>query len=408
MHRKTDSAPRRGRLLKLFTGLGAFTAALLLLTQPAAALPPDGPSPNTPGTYVEVWPTTVKHGDVLNFRVTGFPAGEIIHLKYDDGDASVCGSSAVHGACVVHKQVVPSSGVTVGSIIIPADLPTGRHWIRFLASKEVPGGGVLGFTLHGNDGASGNSTFSVVAGAAPGAGAGVSASGGSPGGYATGGGGVSGSTTGPGGTVLNAPTTAGEVAKATPGEVATTEPQAAPQLPIKSASELNKGNRGGVKAVIENNQLRFSVDQELANEWVFVYAYPDKKELGWQQVANDGTLSYPLLELEPGEHKFAVIDVDNALVGWDDLTVDAKTVAKLKEQVTGVPADVADEGGTAVPWVGIAVLAGAVLVAAVIVVTVLKRGSGAAATAAGGSSAAGASAGAANANANADAADGSA
>lgn len=124
------------------------------------------------------------------------------------------------------------------------------------------------------------------------------------------------------------------------------------------------------------------------------YAYPDKKELGWQQVANDGTLSYPLLELEPGEHKFAVIDVDNALVGWDDLTVDAKTVAKLKEQVTGVPADVADEGGTAVPWVGIAVLAGAVLVAAVIVVTVLKRGSGAA----------GASAGAANA----DAADGSA
>ena len=118
-----------------------------------------------------------------------------------------------------------------------------------------------------------------------------------------------------------------------------------------------------------------------------------------QQVANDGTLSYPLLELEPGEHKFAVIDVDNALVGWDDLTVDAKTVAKLKEQVTGVPADVADESGTAVPWVGIAVLAGAVLVAAVIVVTVLKRGSGAAATAAaGGSGAAGDSAGAANAD----------
>lgn len=31
----------------------------------------------------------------------------------------------MHGACVIHTQVIPSSGVTVGSIVIPADLPAG-------------------------------------------------------------------------------------------------------------------------------------------------------------------------------------------------------------------------------------------------------------------------------------------
>lgn len=355
--------------LGLGLGLVLAPAASVLTPQTAIALPPDGPSPNTPDTYVEVWPTTVRHGDVLNFRVSGFPAGEVIHLKYDDGDASVCGSSAVHGACVIHTQVVPSSGVTVGSIVIPGDLPVGTHWLRFLASAPAPGGGVLGFTLHGQGGGYGNSTFAVVEGgsAQPGGGGGAPAGAAAP---------VQ--TTGQAGSA-EATTGAGGTATAVVGEPATTEPQQAPAAPAASGDQLSPAARSAVKAAVDDSNLTLAVNTEYSNEWMYVYAYSKPTGLGWQQVANDGTLRFSVLDLEAGEHRFAVVDEDGTLIGWTAATIEAEVMAKAQELATGVPAqlggnDAGDTGDTGgVPWLGIGAVAAALVVGGVVVWLVLRR-----------------------------------
>lgn len=347
-------------------------SALMIAPQAAEALPPDGPSPNTPGTYVEVWPTTVQAGDVLNFRVSGFPAGEIIYLKYDDGDASVCGSSAVHGACVIHTQAIPSSGVTVGSIVIPSDLPVGVHWIRFLASAPAPGGsGVLGYSLHGQGGGYGNSTFNVVAGGT--GGQGTSASGSSPSGAA-----APGQTTGEAGTA-DATTGAGATAKATVGDPATAEPQSDPKAPAATGAQLSEKAKGKVQAEVKGSNLTLAVNRDFANEWMYVFAYSTPSGLGWQQVANDGTLRFSILDLEAGDHRFAVVNADGELVGWTEASIDAGLLSDAQELATGVaaPADgAAGEGaaaGSQIPVVGIAAISAAVVAAALILWLMLRR-----------------------------------
>lgn len=366
--RKGAGVSRRARIAAVL----ALGVAAVLAPQQALALPPDGPSPNTPGTYVEVWPTTVKHGDVLNFRVSGFPAGEIIHLKYDDGDQSVCGSSAVHGACVIHTQVIPSSGVTVGSVVIPSDLPTGNHWLRFLASSPAPGGGggVLGFTLHGQGGGYGNSNFTVAPGGT--GGKGVSAGGGSPAVQAPSGAAAPGQTTGEAGSA-DATTGAGATAKAVVGDVPTDEPQSAPKAPAVSGDKLPADKKGDVQAAIDDGNLTLAVDPEYAAEWAFVYAYSDPTELGWQQIANDGTLRFSVLDLEAGDHHFAVLNEDGELLGWTEATFDADVLAEAEALATGVPVEeaAADEGG--IPWLGIGIAAGAVVIAGIAVWLILRK-----------------------------------
>lgn len=135
-------------------------ASSLLLGGAVHAIPDGGASPDTKGTAAEVWPRTVKPGDILNFKVTGFPVGETVFIKVDDGQS--CSTAAVHGACVIHQQRVPQGGAVQGSFRVPADLGNGKHWLRFLASavKYGPDGERLGvdpFTLRGN------SDFTVVA-----------------------------------------------------------------------------------------------------------------------------------------------------------------------------------------------------------------------------------------------------
>ncbi len=357
----------------LATIAAALVAVFFVAPQSALALPPDGPSPNTPGTYVEVWPTTVQAGDVLNFRVSGFPAGEIIHLKYDDGDASVCGSSAVHGACVIHTQVVPSSGVTVGSIVIPSDLPAGTHWLRFLASAPAPGGGggVLGYSLHGQGGGYGNSNFTVVAGGTGGQGA-ASGSAGAPSGAA-----APGQTSGVAGSA-DATTGAGATAKAVVGDVATTEPQEVPAAPVASGEKLPASEKGGVEAAVDDGNLTLAVSTEFANEWTYVYAYGavGSVGLGWQQVANDGTLRLSILDLEAGDHRFAVLDEDGELMGWVGATIDADLVAQAQELATGVApgaSEASESAGGGIPWLGIGAVAFAAVAAGAILWLVLRR-----------------------------------
>ncbi len=381
------------------TAAVVLIVAVVLAPLSAMALPPDGPSPNTPGTYAEVWPTTVTAGDVLNFRVSGFPAGEIIHLKYDDGNENVCGSSAVHGACVIHTQVIPTSGVTVGSVVIPSDLPVGDHWLRFLASATAPGGdGVLGFTLHGDGGGYGNSNFTVVAGGnggqevsaggnggpanSSGGGDGSGAAGTSGGGSAaqvpSGGGAAPGETTGEAGSV-DAAAGAGAVAKAVDGEVPTDEPQTVPKAPAPTADNLPADKKSGVQAAIADGNLTLGVDVQYSAEWAFVYAYSEPTELGWQQVANDGTLRFSILNLEPGEHSFAVLNEDGELLGWTEAAIDAEAVAAAQELATGVSGDdvAAEPNATpanesALPWTAIGI-GGAAIVAAVLVFWVILR-----------------------------------
>ena len=381
------------------TAVVVLIIAVVLAPLSAMALPPDGPSPNTPGTYAEVWPTTVSAGDILNFRVSGFPAGEIIHLKYDDGNESVCGSSAVHGACVIHTQVIPTSGVTVGSVVIPSDLPAGDHWLRFLASSPAPGGdGILGFTLHGDGGGYGSSNFTVVAGGtggqevsaggnggpgnSSGAGGGGSAGGSNGGGSAfqapSGGGAAPGEVVGEPGSV-DAAAGAGAVAKAVDGEVPTDEPQTVPAAPAPSGDKLPKDKKSGVQAAIKDGNLTLGVDVQYSAEWAFVYAYSEPTELGWQQVANDGTLRFSILNLEPGEHSFAVLNEDGELLGWTEATIDAEAVAAAQELATGVSGgDIAAKPNaalvneSALPWttIGIGVVA---VVAALLVFWIILR-----------------------------------
>ncbi|MFT3872505.1 MAG: hypothetical protein QM714_07650 [Nocardioides sp.] len=143
--------------------LGAVAAAALLVGVGwvAMAVPPTGPGPDTPGTSGSVSPRSLRAGQTLSFRISGFPGGEIVYIKIDDG--KVCSQSGVHGACVVAQQRIPSSGAVSGSLVLPGDLKPGAHWLRFLASKKVYDAngdyqGVKGYTLRGN------SDFTVLSG----------------------------------------------------------------------------------------------------------------------------------------------------------------------------------------------------------------------------------------------------
>jgi hypothetical protein len=163
-------------------------AALVLLAGPAAAIPGGGASPNTPGTHGSVSPRKLTAGTTIHFTVSGFPAGEVVYVKIDDG--GFCSQKGVHGACVVHQQRLSGSGSAAGSFVLPGDLKPGAHWLRFLASVEMTDaqGNYLGtkgyttragtdFTVVAGSGSSGSSGTSGSSGA--GSGDGTSTDGGS-------------------------------------------------------------------------------------------------------------------------------------------------------------------------------------------------------------------------------------
>jgi hypothetical protein len=141
---------------RLATLVAAVLIALLGIT-PAHAIPDTGASQDTPGTSVTVSPKTLAVGGTISFRVTGFPAGEVVYVKIDDG--TFCSASATHGACVLHQQRLDAHGAASGSFRLPSDVAAGKHWLRMLASQQVAGsgGGVKGYTARGN------SDFTVTA-----------------------------------------------------------------------------------------------------------------------------------------------------------------------------------------------------------------------------------------------------
>jgi hypothetical protein len=179
----------------------AVGASLAPGVGPARAIPSGGPGADTPGTNSSVSPTTLSPCQTINFTVSGYPAGEIVYIKIDDGIGY--GDTSVQGSGVWHSQAIPASGTVNGSFELPCDIAPGAHWLRFLASQYVdpadPGKGVLGFTRRGG------ADFTVVSAATP-------TSGGAGGGSGTGGSG-SNASSGLGGAVPEAGATVGSGAE---------------------------------------------------------------------------------------------------------------------------------------------------------------------------------------------------
>ena len=156
---KILQAVRRISLAAVLSGAVVATAF------PAAALPPGGASADTPGTSTSVSPRTVEQCGTLNWNVAGFPAGETVHIKIDDGDGT---DQATHGAGVVQTQRIGSGGTASGSLQIPCNMAPGGHWLRYLATG---GENNLGYTARAG------SDFTVVARAGGNAGAAAGAAG---------------------------------------------------------------------------------------------------------------------------------------------------------------------------------------------------------------------------------------
>lgn len=98
------------------------------------ALPPGGAATvDTPGTSSSVSPGSVEQCGSINFEVNGFPAGETVNVKIDDGSVSG-GDASVQGQGVVVRQPIDSSGTASGTVDIDCNFPTGTHWLRFLAT----------------------------------------------------------------------------------------------------------------------------------------------------------------------------------------------------------------------------------------------------------------------------------
>lgn len=177
------------RVTKVFKTLASAVmvsgAALALVLPSAAALPPGGAGDSTEGTSSTVT-GSVEAGGTLSFSLSGFPAGETVSIKIDDG--ALDGSdNSVSGTGVVHQQKIGANGSVSGSFVLPSYVKPGTHWLRFLASQEIPesqGGGTKGFsnrspqfTVTGSASDSGGQGSS--GGAAAGSGSGASGAGGS-------------------------------------------------------------------------------------------------------------------------------------------------------------------------------------------------------------------------------------
>lgn len=138
---------------------GAVALIIGLQSTPAGALPPGGASGDTPGTASSVSPSTIAPCGTLNFTLSGFPAGEVVYVKIDDGLGS--GDESVQGTGVVATQRISASGTASGSVQVPCDISEGDHWLRYLASEMVTdsSGAQIGVEGYSNRG---NSNFTVV------------------------------------------------------------------------------------------------------------------------------------------------------------------------------------------------------------------------------------------------------
>lgn len=206
------------RVTKVFKTLASAVmvsgAALALVLPSAAALPPGGAGDSTEGTSSTVT-GSVEAGGTLSFSLSGFPAGETVSIKIDDG--ALDGSdNSVSGTGVVHQQKIGANGSVSGSFVLPSYVKPGTHWLRFLASQEIPesqGGGTKGFSNRSPQfTVTGSASDSGGQGGSGGAAAGSGASGAGGSSDAGGSAGAAGSDSGAGATGANSGAGAGGVA----------------------------------------------------------------------------------------------------------------------------------------------------------------------------------------------------
>ena len=319
----------------------------------AEAIPPGGPGPSTPGTWSRASPRSLQAGGLIHFTVGGFPKGETVYIKIDDG--RLC-SNTSHGACVYHSQKIPNSGVVNGSFYLPRTLKKGKHTLRFLASAYIdpnkPSAGTKGYTNK-------SPSFTITA-----SGSATSQNSKNSTTTTTTSNGTT-TTTSNGGTGSS-----GTVAKPKAGSKAT-QPAKAPAAPAADGAALPADRAGTVTATLAEGLAVLKVGTDYAGEWAFVYAYSTPTPLGWQQVAVDGTVTVPTTDLAAGEHRLAVVDVDGKLLGWTAAAVAGGPSAAPTPSASASPAPVA--AAEAGPGLGVWALVGAVVIVAAGLVVVLVR-----------------------------------
>lgn len=384
-----SSSRRAGRRVRALLAMAGVLVMAAMAT-PAVAIPPDGAGPDTPGTSASVSPATLEPCQTIGFTVTGFPGGETLYVKIDDGVGY--GDTSVQGSGVWHMQAIPASGTVNGSFELPCDITAGAHWLRFLASEEVLDDdgdfqGVIGYTRRGG------ADFTVVSpsGSSGGSGATGSAAGGGSGGAS---GSDGGSATGSSGQSGQAPVTggAGGGQLAGEGEVVVIDPDAvadafgdappaeAPEPPVASGADLPADGVDAISAVVAGHYAVIELGESLAGQWVYVYAYSDPIGLGWQQVSDDGHITVSTLPLPDGEHRFVVLDAESGILGWTALRlgeeVEEASPEPADEQAVAVSAEASEGTDGGVPVVGLVGAVILVLVGAGAAWFVLRTGNG--------------------------------
>ncbi|WP_326665114.1 hypothetical protein [Streptomyces sp. NBC_00385] len=126
------------------TGASGSTAAPV----PAASGTPATAS-NSRGARAQIAADQVQAGGKLHFTVTKFPAGRTVTIKLDD-DA------------ILGQWKTDAKGSYEGDVTVPAEVPSGAHWLRFLAPDPATTLKV-DFEVTGADGAPGSAPTAAVA-----------------------------------------------------------------------------------------------------------------------------------------------------------------------------------------------------------------------------------------------------
>lgn len=142
--------------------------------------------------------------------------------------------------------------------------------------------------------------------------------------------------------------------------------QTVPQVGLESKSPNSNAEAvtsSSLSAVLEdqidapnsieaNQEITVDVGQDMAGEWVSVWAHSTPTSLGdWVQVGADGTVTATVSEALPaGQHRIVVQDVDNKVIGWTGTTVatsvegTSSTGGQARKVVSGL-----NNIGTAIP-----------------------------------------------------------
>ncbi|WP_062645874.1 hypothetical protein [Streptomyces maremycinicus] len=135
------------------SGTGQDGAAGASATPVPAASGGPASATNSAGAKAGITADQVQAGGTLHFTVTRFPAGQTVTLKLDDED-------------ILGQWKADAQGSYEGDVTVPADTPTGAHWLRFLAPNP-PTSLKVAFTVTGAAGTGSTSSSATTAPGAP-------------------------------------------------------------------------------------------------------------------------------------------------------------------------------------------------------------------------------------------------